>query len=410
MKLRSAFLALALALTVGACSEETSQDIDANTAAQPDIDYYVLDESLSLLKQDFNENKDKVRLLFIVGDTCGICLRGVADLNDAFIAKAQADDRLLTLVVHVPVLGAEERHMEQAIPLLQGPRIIHYWDETGISGELLMEPLQTNGVYAWDVWLAYGPNVEWTGDVPPEPDFWMHQLGPLDRELRLDAEKFGEMTVALMQQIYAGEISERQADESELLADGAVISTVAQPKGRAISTHIRGRGGLDNIKSVQSISRTGSFSSGGRNTGLTTEQSREEGLSRQYEDPEMGLPLNIETMIAKTWEFDGKLVDWEEKGHQARMSGMLKIGPSLSWKLFVLQANGARWALYVDSHTGDIVLQERLDDDGNLLYSIKAGDFREINGHRLPNVIAYHDSDGSVIATEEYSDTRISTL
>ncbi|MGA9422577.1 MAG: hypothetical protein WBW61_09450 [Rhodanobacteraceae bacterium] len=34
-------------------------------------------------------------------------------------------------------------------------------------------------VYAWDVWLMYGPNAEWTGGIPPKADFLMHQLPDL---------------------------------------------------------------------------------------------------------------------------------------------------------------------------------------------------------------------------------------
>jgi len=38
----------------------------------------VLGEDLRQLKDDFNANRGRVRLLFLSGPTCGICLRGMA--------------------------------------------------------------------------------------------------------------------------------------------------------------------------------------------------------------------------------------------------------------------------------------------------------------------------------------------
>ena len=64
--------------------------------------YIVMDDTLQQLKDDFSANEGKVRLVFISGPTCGICLRGMADLNDEFIAAAQGDDRLHTYVVLSP--------------------------------------------------------------------------------------------------------------------------------------------------------------------------------------------------------------------------------------------------------------------------------------------------------------------
>ena len=70
----------------------------------------ILQEDLQQLKNDFNANQGKVRLLFLSGPTCGICLRGMADLNDEFLAASQNDERLVTFVVHVPTMGAKKNH------------------------------------------------------------------------------------------------------------------------------------------------------------------------------------------------------------------------------------------------------------------------------------------------------------
>ena len=68
------------------------------------------------------------------GPTCGICLRGMADMDRALVADLQGDPRLYTQVLHVPTLGAEARHVAPTVHLLQGPRVRHYWDGSGFSG------------------------------------------------------------------------------------------------------------------------------------------------------------------------------------------------------------------------------------------------------------------------------------
>ena len=230
--------------------------------------YVVMGDDLQQLKDDFNANEGRVRLLFISGPTCGICLRGMADLNDAFIAASQGDDRLVTFVVHVPALGAREEHVAGAIPLLRGPRIHHYWEDSGIIGQHLTEVMDV-GMYVWDFWAIYGPDARWDGLLPPAPDYYEHQLGVTSgrfrgfpREKVLDAERFAAEAASYLARIDADRFVVQEvpvADETELLADGTVIPVVAQPRNVAVRQHIIGRGGYKNLKRIQAIRAAGSI-------------------------------------------------------------------------------------------------------------------------------------------------------
>ena len=62
-----------IAFVLTACSPEQSEEQPFQTDRP---DYYVVDEDLSRIKADFNAMEDKVRLVFIIGPSCGICLRG----------------------------------------------------------------------------------------------------------------------------------------------------------------------------------------------------------------------------------------------------------------------------------------------------------------------------------------------
>ena len=164
-------------------------------AASP-TPYVVVEDDLARLKADFNAAADGVRLVFIVGPTCGVCLRGLADLNRDLL-NGNDEPRLWAHIVHVPTLGAKAQHVPDAAALVTGgAHVIHYWEDSGIVGRLYEETLGFDGVYAWDVWMVYKPGARWEGRLPPPPDFAMHQLSsPRIEKLmpRLDSKRFAEV-------------------------------------------------------------------------------------------------------------------------------------------------------------------------------------------------------------------------
>ncbi|HEY7639499.1 MAG TPA: hypothetical protein VH814_07215 [Steroidobacteraceae bacterium] len=154
-----------------------------------------LDDQFGTLRDDFNRSKGAVRLLFVVDPICPGCLRGMDDLNRDLLAKTR-DARLQTFVVHVPVIGAQAKDVLPAAKLLENPNVRHYWNASGEFGRSLSQAVQLKNdkdfVYAWDVWLLYGPDAEWTGASPPQPELLMHQLWKLEGTQfpRLDSKVF----------------------------------------------------------------------------------------------------------------------------------------------------------------------------------------------------------------------------
>lgn len=164
----------------------------AASPAQPAAPGYVtLSPNLKRLQDDFNADADKVRLLYIVGGTCPVCLRGMDDLGKALSAERD-DPRLRTYVVYVPALGAKATDIQPTVSLLPGDYVSRYWDPRGASGRLFDQTLNTGG-FAWDVWMVYGTGRRWDDAKPPTPDFWMAQLGaPLPAWRYLDAKTFSK--------------------------------------------------------------------------------------------------------------------------------------------------------------------------------------------------------------------------
>lgn len=310
--------------------------------------------------------------------------------------------------------------MSAAIPLLQGPRITHYWEESGIIGRHYQDVLDVD-MYAWDIWMLYGPDAEWTGILPPMPDFWQHQLPGLPRDQVLDAGVFAAETARYFDRITAPpETAPETAPASAAPTDTLIIPAVAQPRGVAIGQHIRGRGGYSRLKQITGVRETGHIESGGRRLGLEISMSRPEGLQRIETtngkrsvarsdqgvirvDPtgqERGLPEGLESKLLARFDFDGPLVEWKEKGSEIVMVGMQKLGKVLAWKLSLTTQSGDRERIYINSHDGTMVRIDLLDEAGQAQFVILQSDFREVSGFRFAHRIEYRAADGSPIATE----------
>ncbi len=207
--LQAALMTTGLLLAGVGCTQSSG------SAATP-APYTVLDDQASQLRADFNRGMGSVRLLFVVDPICPGCLRGLADMNRDLL-RTTTDPRLRTFVVHEPVLGvaryapwlrpAGGKDVPKAAQLLQNPYIQNYWNPSGAFGRLLSQAVGLkNGdkqVYAWDVWLLYGPEAKWVGNDPPRPRLLMHQLGDLrDTEFPyLDSHVFAQQVQRLLAQL-----------------------------------------------------------------------------------------------------------------------------------------------------------------------------------------------------------------
>jgi len=192
-----------LALVLGAALAVLPPPVarSADTSQKP---YVVIDKSLAQLRADFNSNVGKVRLLYIVGPTCGICLRGLSDLQEWLYRKKGNDPRLITYVVHVPTLGAREVNVAPASRLITNAYTTQYWEETGITGKLMQETLGFSKRYIWDFYAIYGPSAVWADERPPVPDFYQHQLEGLPPEKLLQADAFAAKVSEFLAQSATG--------------------------------------------------------------------------------------------------------------------------------------------------------------------------------------------------------------
>jgi hypothetical protein len=120
----------------------------------------------------------------------------MSDLQEAVYSRKGDDPRLMTLVIHVPTLGAREANVVPASRLISNRHTTQYWEETGITGRLMQQVMGVDK-YVWDFWTIYGPKAVWSDErLPPTPDFWQHQLGGLPADKKLDANVFAAKILA----------------------------------------------------------------------------------------------------------------------------------------------------------------------------------------------------------------------
>jgi hypothetical protein len=191
------FVVLASVLLVGAVLV-TAQDQEKS--------YPELDQQLQLLKNQFNADAGKVRLLLIGDPTCPPCRHGVSVIRENVLEKF-ATDKLVAYVVWVPLLNLQDparlqknahRHGSLLSP---GPRVTHYSDPEAYLGKKYGPMLGVPyGSPAWDVYFAFGADVRW-GETPPIPSYWEHQLGGLGTNRLLDGPHFAEEVRKLLAKV-----------------------------------------------------------------------------------------------------------------------------------------------------------------------------------------------------------------
>ena len=152
---------------------------------------------LDALRTAFNNASNQVRVVSLLSPTCGECQKGQRVVQSVF-TKYPNDARLRGFVVWLPMLASDS---ESAAGAQAGSfvdaRVAQQWDGERRSGKTVAKTLRLKG-NAWDVYLLYAPGVTWTGEAPPAPTFWMHQLR---------AETGADQRVCLNPAVFLGKVA-----------------------------------------------------------------------------------------------------------------------------------------------------------------------------------------------------------
>jgi hypothetical protein len=146
------------------------------------------------VKAAFNADVGKVRVLMVVSPTCGECLKGASEVSRQ-IAEIDQGKTVPLYVLWVPRSGGQEKDVPNATRVIADTSAHEFWDGGDLLGVDHKQVLGWRG-NAWDVYMVYGPRAQWAGDLPPIPDFFMHQTS--ERGPQLDAKVFGQTLKQLL--------------------------------------------------------------------------------------------------------------------------------------------------------------------------------------------------------------------
>ena len=107
--------------------------------------------------------------------------------------QAFPDAEISVAVVWIDILRSDNR--EEALKaterFIDDPRVRFFYDDKRVTGESFMKSvpeLDEGEVLAWDIYMFYEADAEWTGEFPPRPETHMYQLvgdrGALPRNIR----------------------------------------------------------------------------------------------------------------------------------------------------------------------------------------------------------------------------------
>jgi hypothetical protein len=156
--------------------------------------YVVVGDSAAAVKEAFNADTGKVRVLMLVSPTCGACLEGATEVSEQ-VATINREKTVPLYVLWVPRSGGREKDVPAATRVVAGSSAREFWDGNDLLGIEFKQVLGWRG-NAWDVYMLYGTNAQWKGDIPPAPDYFMHQTS--EKGPRLDADEFGRRVKQLL--------------------------------------------------------------------------------------------------------------------------------------------------------------------------------------------------------------------
>lgn len=186
----------------------------------------------------------------------------------------------------------------------------------------------------------------------------------------------------------------------------------AQTAEEIVAKYIKTVGGPEKIQTVKTLRRSGKLSLGGGFEAAIVEENKRANMVRQEfslqgltainaydgktgwkiapfegkKDPE---PLGEEEMkqIIEDSDFDGPLINYQQKGNKVEFAGMEPVEGTDSFKLKLTLANGDIRYYYMDTdyYVPIKIETKRMVRGAEREYETSLGDYKEVNGWYLPH-------------------------
>ena len=189
------------------------------------------------------------------------------------------------------------------------------------------------------------------------------------------------------------------------------VPAPAQTAEEIVARYIKAIGGMEKIQAVRTLRRTGKFTGGGGFEAAVLEESKRPGMVRQEfslqgltgvnaydgktgwkiepwqgkKDPE---PLGEEErkQIIEDADFDGPLINYQQKGNRVEFVGTEPVEGTDAFKLKVTLRNGDIYYYYLDTdaYVPIKIETKRIVRGAEREYETTLGDYEEVAGWYLP--------------------------
>jgi copper chaperone CopZ len=161
--------------TKGSCTPETCSNMPKISVPKEKSENLKIMSSIEDLKIAFNRQEGKVKFVAILSSTCGWCLQGAEAVQKSVIQK-MADKNISVLIVWTNMLKSDDQeNAYKAASLFKDPSIVQYFDAKNQFGDLVARRLNPNGEKAWDIYMFFDKEDQWTSAFP-RPFEYAHQL------------------------------------------------------------------------------------------------------------------------------------------------------------------------------------------------------------------------------------------
>jgi hypothetical protein len=157
-------------------------------------DLHMLTPSAPELRQAFNQDRGKVRIIALLSPACSQC---IADARIAWrtVLNKIDDPRLGVYAVWEPIHSDDTLAVAKATTVaLPDPRVTHFWAAgTGLA-KAFGERLGFGNELAWNVFLVFPAGTQWDeASGPPRPDLFLVGRSGIQVPFR---QKFSGLTLA----------------------------------------------------------------------------------------------------------------------------------------------------------------------------------------------------------------------
>ena len=189
------------------------------------------------------------------------------------------------------------------------------------------------------------------------------------------------------------------------------LSLSAQTADEIIAKYVKTIGGLDHINAVRSVKRTGKFTGGGGFEAVLGEEAKRPNMIRQefslqgltgvtaydgkngwkiepWEGKKDAEPLGEDELkeVTEDSDFDGPLINYQQKGNKVDFIGMEPVEGTDAYKLKVTLANGDTRFYYMDTdyYVPIKVETKRVVRGAEREFETSVGDYKEVSGVYYP--------------------------